>query len=438
MFAVPPDDFANFALSIERAIPAEPPTPLATDEVPRSIKSNVYNRTFWLCFAANFAMVCANALTFRFAELVTFLGGSEMTTGEIIQVGMIGALASRLFLGQLLDRYGTRVIWAFASLLFVVSCLAFVFLRELNWMIYAARAGFAVGVAGMSTGGILYIQNQVSHERRTEVIGNFGSSGFLGMVVGSQLGDLIFWLTGEGALQFRILFGAATGLAVLYFVLCLIVTHGDGHERPHETPHIFRLMRRHWPGVIVLVAMMMGVNMSVATVFLTRMTTTRGLGGIGMFFLGYSLSAFCFRVASASWASQFGRHRLILMGLAGHAVGHVLLAFCHAQWHLIVPSLCCGFGHALLFPSVVSLGSGVFPRQYRGTGTTIVLGFTEVGVAISAPALGWLIDNCRARGVADPFVPMFFASAMTAVATGIVYFLATRNASDDLLEAGDR
>ncbi|MBI1314699.1 MFS transporter [bacterium] len=422
-------------MSIERAIHAERPPTLAADGVPASPVQNVYNRTFWLCFAANFSMVCANALTFRFAELVTFLGGSEMTTGEIIQVGMIGALASRLFLGQLLDRYGTRLIWSGASLLFVVSCLTFVGIRELNWMIYAARIGFAVSIAGMSTAGILYIQNQVPGGRRTEVIGNFGSSGFLGMVVGSQLGDLIFWVTDQGAAQFRILFGAATGLAVLYLALSLIVTHGDGHERPHETPHIFRLMRRHWPGVIVLAAMMMGVNLSVATVFLTRMTTTRGLGGIGTFFLGYCLSAFCFRVASASWASRFGRHRLILMGLSGHAIGHVLLAFCQAQWHLIVPALCCGFGHALLFPSVVSLGSGGFPRQYRGTGTTIVLGFTEVGVAISAPALGWLIDTCREHGVADPFVPMFLASATSAVVAGIIYFLATRNATDELQQS---
>jgi MFS family permease len=425
-------------LSTERATTAEQSPTLAADDAPASGAPSVYNRTFWLCFAANFSMVCANALTFRFAELVTFLGGSEMTTGEIIQVGMFGALASRLFLGQLLDRYGTRLIWTGASALFALSCLAFVFLRDLSWVIYAARVGFAVGIAGMSTGGILYIQNLVPRERRTEVIGNFGSSGFLGMVVGSQLGDLIFNLTGAGELQFQILFGAASGLGVLYLTLCLIVTHGDGHDRPHETPHIFHLMRRHWPGVIVLVAMMMGVNLSVATVFLTRMTTTRGLGGIGTFFLGYCLSAFCFRVASASWASTLGRHRLILMGLAGHATGHVLLAFCHAQWQLIIPSLCCGFGHALLFPSVVSLGSGSFPKQYRGTGTTIVLGFTEVGVALSAPALGWLIDTCRERGVEDPFVPMFFASAMTAVTAGIIYFFATRQATDELLDqAGD-
>ncbi|NQY86066.1 MAG: hypothetical protein HRT34_15070, partial [Alcanivorax sp.] len=47
---------------------------------------NVYNRVFWFAYAANIVMVGANALTFRFAELIAFLGGTELTTGEIIQV----------------------------------------------------------------------------------------------------------------------------------------------------------------------------------------------------------------------------------------------------------------------------------------------------------------------------------------------------------------
>ncbi len=54
-----------------------------------------------------------------------------------------------------------------------------------------------------------------------------------------------------------------------------------------------------------------------------------------------------------------------------------------------------GFGHALLFPAVVSLGSEAFPREYRGTGTTIVMGFFDVGTFVSAPILGAIIDALR-------------------------------------------
>lgn len=399
--------------------------------------SNVYDRVFWLCYAGNLLMVTANAMTFRFADLVRFLGGTETTTGEIVQVGMLGALFSRIFLGRALDRYGTRVVWCISTAMFVTSCVVFAWCRDVSWPLFAARIAFAAGVAGMSTAAILHVQNQVPRARRTEVVGNFGSSGFIGMVLGSQLGDLIFAVTAENHSRFYILFGLAALMTVGHGVLAVMITRGDAHTRPHETPWPHRLVIRFWPGPIVAVALMMGVSFTVTTVFLSRMVAERGLGGIGTFFLGYCISAFIFRVASSTWAARLGRHRLLLVGLAGHATGHLMLSQVTSQWQLIIPALTCGFGHALLFPSVVSLGTETFPREYRGTGTTIILGFTEIGVAISAPLLGWIIDTCRASGFADPFSAMYYASATSACCVAACYAWSTRTSVDELLTTGD-
>ncbi len=52
----------------------------------------------------------------------------------------------------------------------------------------------------------------------------------------------------------------------------------------------------------------------------------------------------------------------------GTGVGQLLLLPVRAEWQFVFPAMCCGFGHALLFPAVVSMGSGKFPVQYRGTG----------------------------------------------------------------------
>ncbi|GIW82056.1 MAG: hypothetical protein KatS3mg105_3863 [Gemmatales bacterium] len=80
---------------------------------------NVYNSVFWLAYLANVSLMTANALTFRFAELVAYLGGSEKTAGTIVSVGVIGALLTRLQLGQAIDRFGTRP--AMGAQFFVVS-----------------------------------------------------------------------------------------------------------------------------------------------------------------------------------------------------------------------------------------------------------------------------------------------------------------------------
>ncbi|NQV23076.1 MAG: MFS transporter [Rhodopirellula sp.] len=395
--------------------------------------AGVYGRAFWLCYAGNLLLVSANAMTFRFADLVRFLGGTETTTGEIVQVGMLGALVSRIFLGRALDRYGTRVVWCLSTLMFFSGCIIFALCRDVSWIIFVGRVAFAAGVAGTSTAAILHVQNMVPRVRRTEVIGNFGSSGFIGMVLGSQLGDLVFRFTAEDHLRFYILFGLTALLAVSHGTLAMIVTRGNNHVRPGETPWPHRLVVRYWPGPIVAVALMMGVSFTVTTVFLSRMTAERGLGGIGTFFLGYCFSAFIFRVASSTWAAKLGRHRLLLVGLAGHATGHLMLSQVTSQWQLVIPALTCGFGHALLFPSVVSLGTETFPREYRGTGTTIILGFTEVGVAVSAPVLGWIIDSCRASGFVDPFAAMYYASASSACCVAAFYAWSTRRSIDELL-----
>jgi len=114
-----------------------------------------------------------------------------------------------------------------------------------------------------------------------------------------------------------------------------------------------------------------------------------------------------------------GRHQMIWLGLAGHCFGHGVLPFITQEWHFLIPAAACGFGHALLFPAVVSLGAGAFPKEYRGSGTTITLGFIELGSALSAPLLGKVIDLGGPLG----FTRMFWFSSGMALTIGVIYAL---------------
>jgi len=407
---------------------SEPAEELAEPERPAPARSrSIYNRVFWLAYVANVSLVMANALTFRFAEFVSWLGGTEETAGTIVSVGIIGALAVRLVLGQAIDNYGTRRLWMTGCVIYTLSCSSFLLISELGWPIYLARLGFAAGIATMFTCSMVHIQNQVPADRRTEVIGNLGSSGFVGMILGSQLGDWIFRITPAGQPRFLVLFGGTVFLGLLYLSLVFTLTRRDVHKRPSPTPAVHRLIFRYWPGNVVLVAIMMGITITVTTIFLTRFATKLGmLNGVGTFFTVYALTAFFFRVQSSSWSRTIGRHRMIWLGLAGHCLGHAVLPFVTREWHFLLPAVACGFGHALLFPAVVSLGAGAFPKEYRGSGTTITLGFVELGAALSAPVLGWVIDQGGEFG----FTRMFWISSATALSIWLVY--AATNPSFDV------
>jgi MFS family permease len=268
---------------------------------------------------------------------------------------------------------------------------------------------------------IVHIQNQVPAHRRTEVIGSLGSSGFVGTILGTQMSDLMFEYLPAGQARFAAMFGGSAALGLLHMAVVFRLTRHDTHSAPQVTPGPFRLLFSYWPGPVVLVAFAMGASFAVTTVFLTRFATAMNLRGISLFFLPYSLTAFGCRWLLRDWGTSFGRHKMVLWGLAGLTGGQLLFLTVSSDWLLVLPAIVCGFGHALLFPAVVSIGAGRFPVQYRGSGTTLVLGFTELGTAISAPPLGMLIDRGNAAGGTIGFSWMFVTAGAIAGAVGLFY-----------------
>lgn len=392
----------------------------------------VYGRTFWLAYIANTLLVLANSLTFRFAELVVFLGGTERRVGDIVAIALTISVVVRLSVSHVLDDYGTKRMWPLCTLLFIGGCAMFLQCRDLSWMIYAARIAFVVGLTGMFACSMTHIQNVVPPHRRTEVIGNLGSSGFIGIIVGSNLGDWIVHAIPPGRTQFLVLFGGALAIGLLYLLIVLAMTSGPQPRPEVSSPYAFTLLFRHWPGMVVLVSIVMGLGVTVTTVFLTRFATSQSIDGIGIFFTGYALSAFGFRILAARWSRTIGRHWMLVRGLMGHATGHFLLSFANHGWEFILPSIVCGFGHALLFPAVVSLGSGAFPANARGSGTAIILAFTDFGSLVFSPLLGRII-------VAAGFQRMFWTSSATALTVGILYtIIAMQHLDADTDEGRER
>ena len=388
--------------------------------------SGVYGRTFWLAYLANSVLVMANALTFRFAELVHSLGGSESVVGDIVALGTLVAVALRLSVSHVLDDYGTRVIWPICSLLFIAGCGVFLGASQNTfWLLYLARVAFYVGLTGMFACSMAHIQNHVPAERRTEIIGNLGSSGFVGMILGSNLGDGIRHFVANPQTQFLILFGGAGLIGVLYLILVILLTRDDQVADRTPSPVAIRLMFRFWPGTVVLAAMTIGMGVTATQTFLTRYATSQKIEGIGLFFTGYAISAFVFRLLVQNWSQTIGRHWMLVRGLIGHTIGHFLLAFVSEGWQFILPSIICGFGHALLFPAVVSLGSGSFPKECRGAGTAIILGFTDFGSLVFSPILGRISDRFG-------FQTMYCVSSGIALLTAVGYvYIAIRHEDEE-------
>lgn len=391
--------------------PAPQPSDALSDD-------RIYHGTFWLMYFANWVFVTANVMTFRFAELVHHLGGTEHDSGTIVSFGVGAAITIRLFLGRWIDHHGVRLLWIIGAMCFALGAASFLLVEDISLQIYFARAVFMVGLSIGFTCSTVKILQLVPEHRRTEAVGNLGSSGFLGFIGGSQIADWMFHAVPDVEVRFTWLFGTASVLGLVYLLAVVVLTRRDTHVQPRETPNGLWLMWKYWPGMIAVVGLCVGLAYTATSVFLTRFATHRGLVGIGTFFTTYAISAFVFRVACATLSNSIGRRRMILAGLAGHTIGMCLLTTVTSDLGFILPALFAGFGHAQLFPAVVSLGTESFPPKYRGTAATLVLGFFDLGGVIFAPAMGTIIDAYDGGG----FVPMYYSCAAVLTTVGVVYW----------------
>ena len=418
----------------------------AVADSPATIDS-IRNPIFVFSYIANLALVTANATTFVFADWVAWLatnqtfGGDyrEELPGRVVQYGILAAISARLFLGQSIDRFGVRRVWLVMSRLALAGAVIFASLRSVTPLLPAGRILFATGLAGMFTCSTFDIQSCVAEHRRTEFIALLGSSGFVGMILGTQLADLLrYFARGDQALFFPTVFGCVIALFCSYIVCVLIITRGISvPDHPSTRPSLIRLTRDYWPGMITVVSMMMGVIFTVPSLYLIRFNQHEHFGGIAVYWTTYALMAFAFRVKTAALSQKVGRHRLVFVGLMAQGLGLWALVPATAWWHLLISATVCGFGHAFLFPSIVSLGSGTFPARYRGSGINLTLGCLDLGAGLSAPLMGRIIDMEQFGGAG--FRQMFFCAGAMPIAVAVVWFLAHRRSSDsEVARSGPR
>ncbi|WP_437186847.1 MFS transporter [Planctomicrobium sp. SH668] len=393
---------------------------------------SIYKTAFWLVFTANVLLCVANTLTFRFAEFIKFLGGNEEITGGIVAAGLFASLVWRYFLGQALDRFGVRNVWLASVAAYLLGTGMQMFSTEITWLIYLARGIFVIGLASMYAASLSFVQGLAPPSRRTEVIGTYGASGFVGMIAGAQLGDWLFQISPNQTLLFQILFGIIFAMGVGHGVLAILMTRGTVHVRPSENSPTHTLILRYFPSSILIATVMMGIVFSVTTVFLTRYSTELGLTGLRVFFSVYAITAFLMRITAKNWSQIMGRHRMIVVGMLAHPVALLALLPVTEEWHFIPSAACIGFGQALMFPCVISLAAGAFPEQNRGTGTAITLAAIDLGTVLTAPIVGWSIDQFGFR-------VMYISVSLVVLGTVAAYVYAKWNAVDsDIVPKAER
>ncbi len=400
--------------------PAEA-SPRRTTGPPLADGCGVYDRSYWLAYAANTLLMTSVSLLYRYGDFVSLLGGNELQLGWIVGIGTIGGLAMRLAQGASIVHYGPRKVWIFSLTLMIVSLLAHLLItRSDGPAIYLVRILFNTSLAGAFGCSITYISLRAPVERMAELIGTIGTSGFVGMVLGTQLGDLLCGAAVIARADIDRLFVVAAFLAACSLACVWMATHGELRPVVRPRPPVLWLIRRYHPGRLLLMAMMMGIGIGLPGTFLRPYAAELGIAKIGMFFGVYAVTAFALRIATRRLPAQIGIGPTILLGMTSLAVSMLLQLLVASTWQLIIPAVAAGVAHALLFPAMMAGGGMSFPVRYRGLAITLTLAMFDIGNLVGMPLAGSIIYYSEAEGL--PGYPVMFISIAAMLSAASVYY----------------
>ena len=389
-----------------------------------------YDRLFWLAYLSNGLTTVANGMMVRYSDFVDVLGGDEQQLGLIVGTGMVGSIAIRLAQGEAIDRYGASRVWFWSAVAYSLSLLLHLLVTT-AWSpaIFVVRTLMQASLAGIFGSSITFVSLRVRPQRMAEIIGALGTSGFLGLMTGPLISD---WLGSRG-LSEQVMVSRMFGIAAMLSVCAVMATAGAvrGSSRPlrQHRPSLIRVVAQYHPWMISVTAAMMGAGFAIPATFLRPFAVEAQLSGVGLFFFVYSLTGFGARLATRSLFERFGNRPWIGVGLVLLTLSYVCYIPVSATWHLMLPAAIAGTAHALLFPSVMSAGTAVFPRQYLGVATSLMLAMFDVGTFISAPLAGVFLRLGRPV-IPDVYHWMFAGVAVVFAAVTVVFFLSAAARTD--------
>jgi MFS family permease len=306
---------------------------------------------------------------------LTSLGFDQTLVGLVVAAGGLAQVASAVFVGPSIDRFGARALMAtgvgcnfVASLIYPLSTapLAFGGARMLQ--------GFAVSAIFPSVFSL--VPRLAAPRRQVLVFSSVGIAGNLAFATAPPLGLFLYDRFGPNAL-----FLASGGAAVL----CLLASRGAPAASPHRRPLKLAFDRR-WSGLL-LVALLSEVQFGVLLAFVPIEAAAAGANP-GLLFTVTASVLLASRVPAGWLADRFGGTRASLGGLAATAASVAVLLLPLNDVILAVSGMLNGLGTAFLLPPTLTRLSSQTHEAMRGTAMSYWTLAIALGIALGSGAGG--------------------------------------------------
>ncbi|MQA72950.1 MAG: MFS transporter [Solirubrobacterales bacterium] len=343
------------------------------------------------------------------------LGGGDLEVGIVTGAFAITGLACRPLAGHLADRRGRKRVVLVGSLLTAVSGLL-LFVPAGIVGVIASRLFLGAGEGAVYTAGSAWIVDLAPPERRGRIIGLYGLAIWGGLALGPPLGELVLH-----ASSFDWVWAVATAAPLLGALVAIRIPERfrPRHDYEYERALLAREALR--PGLGLALGI---VGYAAMAAFVVLHLDQRAIGHGAAVFAAFAVSVVAMRVVGGWLPDRYGSIRCAIGAALVEAAGLVVIAAADSFAAALIGAMAMGAGFSLLFPSLALLVVNRVPEERRGVAMGTFTAFFDLGMGVGGPLAG-------AAAALGGYSAAFALAAACALAT-VAVALTLRRASAGL------
>jgi MFS family permease len=307
--------------------------------------------------------------------------------------------------GRYADRNGRRILVIAGGAIAALSVVGYVVASSLALLV-VLRLLNGAGEALVLVGAATIVTDLAPEQRRGEALSVFSLGLWGGLALGPLLGELVL-----GDDRFDAVWLVAAGCCLAAALLGLLLPE-TAPERVDEKASGGRLIHPAaiGPGLVLTFTVLGFAGLGTFGALYAR---DLGLDGAGSVFLLFSLVVVATRVLARRVPDRLGPKRTSRIALTLIAAGLFTIGLWNVPAGLFLGTVVVAFGHALAFPSLMTLAVNAAPAGERSSVVGTFSAFTELGFLVGALSLGAVASTAGYDGV---FVVCAFGPLLGVVA----------------------
>jgi MFS family permease len=353
----------------------------------------VLTKPFVLTMLAEFALCMSVGMLLA---VVPVYADDELGVGSFGVALAVAAVSPMVlvcqpFAGRYADRNGRRILVVAGGALAAVTVAGYLVASSLPLLVllrFLTGAGEALALVGAAT----IVTDLAPAHRRGEALSVFSLGLWGGLALGPLLGELVL---GDDRFDAVWLLAAACCLTAGLIGLLLPETapaRSHGADSPARLVHPAAI----GPGVVLAFTVLGFAGLGTFGALYAR---DLGLDGAGSVFLVFSAVVVTTRVVARQVPDRLGPKRTSRIALTLIATGLFTIGLWNVPTGLFVGTVVVAFGHALAFPSLMTLAVNSAPVNERSAVVGTFSAFTELGFLVGALSLGAVASAVGYDGV---------------------------------------